>query len=195
MPLKPFAHENERLAAFLERTECVIRPRMAVIETWLRILLDGLRRVVRVLLLELVLRRVVELPADELLDRFHDRVVIARHPDRGERLERIHDADHVGRAELGVDELRDRLADGHARAAADVIVVEEDREQPDVFFRRFGLFVVVGADLLRRFLECGGGAAIELHQLERFDLLRLAVFGDFEITGLADRRPRCRSCR
>ena len=64
--------------------------------------------------------------------------------------QRIHQADHVRRPELRLDEPRDRLAHRHAGAAAHVVVVEENREQPHVVARRFDLLVVVGADLLRR---------------------------------------------
>ena len=48
---------------------------------------------------------------------------------------------------------RELLAHGHARAAAHVVVVEEDREQPDVVARRFGFLVVVGADWPWRLLD------------------------------------------
>ena len=75
------------------------------------------------------------------------------------------------------------LAHRQARAAPHVVVVEEDREQPDVVARRFGFLVVVGADLARRLLDRVGDAAVELDQLEGLDLLRLAVLG----------RPRSRS--
>ena len=72
----------------------------------------------------------------------------------------------------------------HARAAAHVIVVQKNREQPDIVAGGFSLFVVVGADFLRRLLQRVGRAAIELHQLERLDLLRLAVFGHVEVARL-----------
>ena len=62
-----------------------------------------------------------------------------------------------------------------------MVVVEEDREQPDVVARRFHFLVVVGADFARRLLDRVGGAAVELDQLEGLDLLRLAVLGDLEV--------------
>ena len=76
---------------------------------------------------------------------------------------------------------RDRLAGAHARAAADVVVVEEHREQPDVVARRFALLVVVGPDCARRTVGTGHQAAVELDQLEGLDLLGLAVLGDLEV--------------
>ena len=51
------------------------------------------------------------------------------------------------RPELRLDEPRELLARAHAGLAPHVVVVEEDREQPHVVARRFGLFVVVGANL------------------------------------------------
>src|SRR5581483_2881850 len=59
--------------------------------------------------------------------------------------------------------------------------VEEDREEPHVVARRFGLLVEVGADLPRRLLHGFADAAVELHELERLDRLRLAVLGDLEV--------------
>ena len=73
------------------------------------------------------------------------------------------------------------LRTDEAGAAAHVVVVEEDREQPDVVARRLHLLVVVVPDFARRFLDRVGGAAVELDQLEGLDLLRLAVFGDLEV--------------
>jgi hypothetical protein len=69
----------------------------------------------------------------------------------------------------------------HAGATPHVVVVEEDGEQAHVLARRFHLFVVVGPDFARRFLDCLGHASVQLDETERFDLLRLAVFGDVEV--------------
>ena len=64
--------------------------------------------------------------------------------DRGQR---IHDGDHVERPELFCDELDERLAHGHVVAASDVVVVEEEHEQPDVRARRLALLVVERSNL------------------------------------------------
>ena len=82
--------------------------------------------------------------------RAADRVVIAREAHAGDRLQRVHDADHVRRPELRLDEARDLLAAGHARPPADVVVVQEEREQPHIVARRFDFLVDVGANLPRR---------------------------------------------
>ena len=87
-----------------------------------------------------------------------------------------------GRPELRLDELLERRADAEAVLLPHVIVVEEDREQPHVVSRGFLFFVGVGADGARRTLAGrAGDAAVELDELEVFDRLRLAVFGDFEV--------------
>ena len=143
--------------------------------------LDHLGRIIRIPFFELIARRVVVLAALKLLEAADHGAVIARHPDRRGRFERVHDADHVRRTELRLDKPGQRRTDRHARAAAHVIIVEEDREQPDVLARRFGLFVVVAADFPGRLVDRGSGSAVELHELEGFDLLRLAVFRDLEI--------------
>jgi hypothetical protein len=83
--------------------------------------------------------------------------------------------------EIVLDEGRQRIADGEAGAAAHVVVVEENRKQPDVVARRFHLLVVVGPDLARRILDRVGDAAVELDQLEGVDLLWLAVFRHLEV--------------
>ena len=65
--------------------------------------------------------------------------------------------------------------------AADVVVVQENREQPDVVFRRLGLLVFVGADLPDRTVRRRHRAAVQLDQLERLHGLRLAVLDDLEV--------------
>ena len=87
---------------------------------------------------------------------------------------------HVGRRELVLDELDERLLHREVVAALDVIVVEQDHEQPDVGPRRFPLLVVVVANRRGGPLSIGL-ERIELHDRERVDLLRLAVLGDGEI--------------
>ena len=54
---------------------------------------------------------------------FDDRIMIARHPHRRNRLERIHQPDHVGGAELRLDEPRDLTPRSHAGFAPDVVIV------------------------------------------------------------------------
>ncbi len=144
-------------------------------------LLDRLRRVVRVLVLELISRRVVELAAEELLNAANHRGVIACHPHGCRGLERIHQPNHVGRPELPVDKARQRLTDGHAGTAPDMVVVEEDGKQPHVIARGLGLLVVIAANLLGRSVSGFHHAAVQLHQLEGLDLLWLAILGDVEV--------------
>ncbi len=108
--------------------------------------------------------------------------MIAGEPHAGDRLQRVHDRDHVGRTELRLDEAGDLLAARHARFAADVIFVEEEGEQPDVVARGLDLLVGIGADLPRRRpTRILHQPAVELDELEGLDLLRLAVFGDLEV--------------
>ena len=175
------ADQDQRLAALLQPAH-VDDERLDRAERHLIAdLLDGFGRVVRVVLFEVVLRRVVPFPAAELLDRPGDDRVVARHAHLVDRLERVHHADHVRRPELRFDPARDRRARRQARALFDVIVVEKDREQPHVVFRGFRGFVVVVADRPRRPVGGRHRAAVELHELERLDVLRLAVLGDLEI--------------
>jgi len=72
-----------------------------------------------------------------------------------------------------------------------VIVVQENREQADIVARRLGLLVEVVANFLGRLLDRVGGAAVELDEFERIDLLRLVILGDIEVRRLqiGDRIP------
>ena len=63
------ADEDDRLAPFAQAAERIAAPLSAVIDDLVADPLDRLRRIVRVLLLELVARLVVEAAALELLDR------------------------------------------------------------------------------------------------------------------------------
>ena len=175
------ADEDQRLASFLQRShvhdERLDRGHRDLVAD----LFDDFRRIVRVGFFVLVLRLVLVLAAEELLQAAHDCGVIARHADARGRLERIHHADHVRRPDIFFDERRELIADGHARTTSHVIVVEEHREQPHVVARRFGFLVVVGADFARRILDRVRDAAVQLDELEGFDLLRLAVFSDVEV--------------
>ena len=80
-----------------------------------------------------------------------------------------------------MNESEQRIRGGHARAAPDVVVVEEDAEQPYLVARGFGFLVVVGANLTRRLFDRFLDAAVQLHELERLDLLRLVILGHFEV--------------
>ncbi len=133
-----------------------------------------------VVLLELIPRRVVVLPAREFADPGRQLFPIAVQPDVVNRPERVHDARDVHREQLGLDKLRDDLSCAHAVAEADVVVVEENREQPDVVARRLCLLVDHVADLARRL---GNGVVIlgDVDQLEGLDRLRLAVLGHLEV--------------
>jgi hypothetical protein len=174
------AHEDDRLAPLAQRSH----PRDQRAERRHRDLvpdaLDHRRRVVRVLLLELVARRVVVLAPVELLDGTRNRFVVARHPHVAEGRQRVHDADHVRGSELRADEADERLAREHRRAPSHVVIVQEDREQPHVVALRLRLLVEEAADL------AGGSRVLHLvdaHELERLDVLRLAGFGDREVGG------------
>ena len=107
--------------------------------------------------------------------------MVTRHAHLVDRLERVHHADHVRGPELRFDPTRDGRAGRQARALFDVIVVEKDREQPNVVFRGFRSFIIVVADRPRRAIAARYRAAVELHELEGLDVLRLAVLADLEI--------------
>ena len=107
--------------------------------------------------------------------------MIPRHAQRRERLQRIHQAEHVRRTQLRLDEGRQGCAHREACPAAHVIVVQKNREQPHVVARRFELFVRVGADRPGRAVGGWHGATVQLHELKALDRLRLTVFDDLEI--------------
>ena len=72
---------------------------------------------------------------------------IAAEPQVGDRRQRIHDRDHVGRRELVLDEVDERLAHRHVVAAPHVIVVQQDARTAGRRARGFRLFVEVVLDL------------------------------------------------
>ena len=76
------------------------------------------------------------------------------------------------------DEVGELPAHEHRAATPRVIVVEEDRKQPDVFALRLGFLVETRADLARGRRV---GDLVEFDEFERLDSLWLAVFGDDEI--------------
>ena len=100
-------------------------------------LFDRLGWVVRVPFLGLVARRVVELAAAELLQPFHDRVVVPCHAHRRGGLHRIHHPDHVRWSELRLHEAGKLVGRLHAALDPHMVVVEEEREQADIVARRF----------------------------------------------------------
>ena len=71
---------------------------------------------------------------------------IAAEAQIGDRRQRIHDRHHVGRRELVLDEVDERLAHRHVVAAPHVVIVEQDHEQPHVRARGFALLVEVVLD-------------------------------------------------
>ncbi len=141
--------------------------------------LDGRSRIIGVAFLELIPRLIVESPSFEVLDGADDGLAIAgeRHPRH--RGQRIHDGHHVGRGELILDEIDERLADRHVVPALDVVIVQQQHEQPDVGPRRLPLLVEERSDLEGRclcLLE-----RVDLDDGERLDRLRFAVFLDPEL--------------
>ena len=145
-------------------------------------LLDCRGGVIRVALLELVARLVVEAPPLEVLDRADQARAVAGERQAGDRRQRIHDRDHVRGSELVLDELDERLAHGHVVAAADVVVVEQDHEQTNIRPLRLPLLVEERADLARRrTVDLLSRRIVDPDDRERLDDLRLAVFLDSEL--------------
>ena len=100
-----------------------------------------------------------------------------------ERRERIHDRDHVRRSKLGVDEVDQRLAQARGVLEPNMVVIEEDGEQPDVLAGGFPLLVELAANRSCRFgawLRCAG----QTNQSEGVDRLRGVVFEHLEVIGL-----------
>jgi hypothetical protein len=64
-----------------------------------------------------------------------------------------------------------------------VVVVQEQREQPDVFPRRLEQRVLLRANR-ERLVEVGRPRAVDPHELDRLHRLRDVVFGDLEIRHL-----------
>ena len=76
-------------------------------------------------------------------------------------------ADHVLRPELILDEVDERLLRRQVAAAPDVIVVEEEHEQPDVRLLGLALFVERAEDLAVGFFRLVH--RVDLDDVERFD--------------------------
>src|SRR5262249_6851946 len=87
---------------------------------------------------------------------------------------RIHHRQEILRPELRLDELYQRVLDGHRADVARVIVVKKDREQPHVVARGFDFLVGQRPDRAQRLIACTL-AAVGSDQLELLDLLELVV--------------------
>ena len=175
-----FTDEDDRLAAFSQRAQLHRRTLEGIHRDLVADALDGLCRVHRILLFELVARPVVELAPFELVDGGNRRVPIAAEPQIGDRRQRIHERHHVGRSQLVLDEFDEWLLDREVVAALDVVVIQQNDEQTNIGTRGLALFVVVVANRPRR-SAFHRFQRIELDDLERIDLLGLAVFGHGKI--------------
>jgi hypothetical protein len=143
-------------------------------------LLDLLGRQILVARFERVQRRVLVLASDEAHDVGGDGVVAARERQARDGRQRRGERDEVV-ARQRPQEVGDLLTHDHRVAAADVIVVEEDDEQPVLLAR--GLALLIGG---RQDLAIGGrivGAVVGLDELERLNRLRLAALADLEVVG------------
>jgi hypothetical protein len=116
-------------------------------------------------------------PAQEVLPR-------ARELEVAQRCERIHDGNQIVRPEL-VDQVLQRPAerDRDLGLLVDVVVVQEEREHPDVVTRRLDPRML-GRSNRQRFVAAGGTRAVEPDELKRLDFLRDAVFFDLEVSRL-----------
>jgi hypothetical protein len=116
--------------------------------------------------------------------------VIARQQQIRYRHQGIHDADHVGRAQLLLDESLQAWPHRHRIRLPHVIVVQEEHKDPHIISCGFELFVVAVANLLRR-RTARHRVPVHLDELELFDLHRLAVFEHLEVVlGEIDDRLR-----
>ena len=101
-------------------------------------------------------------------------------------------ADQIGLTDLGIDEVAEHAADAHVlqRVVRQVVIVQEDHQQPDVVACGLGRGVLVGSNLERRVVARRGFAG-ELDELERLNRLRDAVFADVEVLGreIGERHP------
>jgi hypothetical protein len=94
--------------------------------------------------------------------------------DRGQR---VHERKHVRRAELVLDEIDEWLLHGEVVAPFDVVIVEQNHEQPHVRPCGFTLLVVRGSNRTG-WSGLRGFGGIHLHDGERIDLLGLAVLSE-----------------
>ena len=110
--------------------------------------------------------------------------LVAREAQSVERRQRVHDDHQVGGLQL-IDEALERLPqrDGDRRVLVDVVVVQEDREEPHVFLRRFDRRLRWTANL-QRLAVVHPALAVQPHELRGLHGLRHLVFGDDEVGGL-----------
>ena len=96
--------------------------------------------------------------------------------------ERFHDHGQVVRTEL-FDEATDRFTEWQCDLGSlvDVVVVQEDAEQPHVFARGFQQRMLARADL-KRLVQVAGAVAGDARQLHVLHHLRHAVLGDLEVS-------------
>ncbi len=185
---QPLADDDERLAAVAHATE-VHRRRLhrrhrdlgsQPFDVALREvrILDGAAR-----------RHVDARTSDELAHLLAELVPIARELDRVDRRERIHEADDVGRTERRPHKLHE-VGTGAvgARHLADVVLVPEDEEQPDVVLRRLGRRMRARPDR-QRHIVVFVGLAVVLDELKGADFLGDAVLLELEV-GSGQRRDR-----
>src|SRR5262249_7429855 len=93
--------------------------------------------------LEVTSRRVIALSTLEAADDPAGSVLIPRQPDGQERVERLHHDDEVAWSEIAFNEPGQRLPDARRfNTPADVILVQEDREETGVVVRGRALFIL-----------------------------------------------------
>jgi hypothetical protein len=144
------AHVDNRLAALAKRAQSRGQSLQRAHDDVVADALDLVGRIPRVVLLDDVSRCVVELAAVEGVDRVGDLLVIAGQLQIRHRHQRIHDADHVGRAQLLLNEPDQRRPYRHRVRFPHVIVVHEEHENPHIVTCGLELFIVAVANLLRR---------------------------------------------
>ena len=110
--------------------------------------------------------------------------------------QRLHHRRQIVRPEL-VDEAGERLAQRQRdlRPLVDVIVVQEDREQPDVVAGGLEHRVLASIESPAARSRSTGRGAVDLDELHRLHRLRHAVVGDLEVGHRQDRSPARRRGR
>src|SRR6202023_3147622 len=115
-------------------------------------------------------------------DRSRDGPAIARQPEVQQGVERLHDDDEIARAQILFDKPPDGLA-GALRSVAggDVVLVEENGEEPRTAVRGFRPFVGARPDGLGRLAR--QVASVELHEPDSVDGLWRIVLEDLKLLG------------
>ena len=186
---KPLADEDDRLTPFAQRAEPDRQRLQRAHDDVVADALDVLRRQPRVVLLVDIARRVVVLAPFEPLDGADDRRMVVGEQQIADRRQRVHDRDQIVRPQLRLDELHDRIPDGHARRPPDVIVIQQECINAHVVAPRLGLFVLPIPDDTRRGVA-RPRYAVDLDRAELLDRLHLAVFDHLEVVlgQVGDRR-------